>query len=224
VMANQGMNYLATGNAPKRLGNAHPNIVPYAVFDCADGFIIIASGNDGQFGKLCKLLGLSLGDRFATNADRLANRDELTAILTAETSKWTKVDLLSACEAHGVPAGPINDMEEVFADPHIVARGMRVDLDGVPSVRLPVVFSGGDTAPKTASPKLGPSVALNVVSAAASASMTRFAEATNLSWSVMCAKRCPVRASQPNQVWPAWVKNQSKLAQHPYDLHAVKAR
>lgn len=155
VMANQGMNYLATGNAPKRLGNAHPNIVPYAVFDCADGFIIIASGNDGQFGKLCKLLGLSLGERFASNADRLANRDELTVILTAETSKWTKVDLLNACEEYGVPAGPINDMEEVFADPHIVARGMRVDLDGVPSVRLPIVFSDGDTAPKTASPKLG---------------------------------------------------------------------
>ena len=73
VMANQGMNYLATGNAPKRLGNAHPNIVPYAVFDCADGHIIIASGNDGQFGKLCQLLGLSTGEiAIATNAERLA--------------------------------------------------------------------------------------------------------------------------------------------------------
>jgi len=155
VMANQGMNYLATGNAPKRLGNAHPNIVPYAVFDCADGFIIIASGNDGQFGKLCRLLGLSLGDRFATNADRLANREELTAILTEVTSKWTKADLLRACEEYGVPAGPINNMEEVFADPQIVARGMKVHLDGVPSVRLPIVFSDRDTTPKTASPKLG---------------------------------------------------------------------
>lgn len=155
VMANQGMNYLATGTAPKRLGNAHPNIVPYAVFDCSDGYIIIASGNDGQFGKLCKLLSLDLGERFATNADRLEHRDELTAILTAQTCKWTKVDLLAACEAHGVPAGPINDMQEVFADPQIVHRGMRVDLDGVPSVRLPVLFSDGDTAPKTAAPRLG---------------------------------------------------------------------
>ncbi len=155
VMANQGMNYLATGVAPKRLGNAHPNIVPYAVFDCADGYIIIASGNDGQFGKLCKLLGLSLDDRYATNADRLENRAELTAILTEQTCKWTKEKLLAACEEHGVPAGPINDMEEVFADPQIVSRGMRVDLDGVPSVRLPVVFSDADTTPKAASPKLG---------------------------------------------------------------------
>lgn len=155
VMANQGMNYLATGNAPKRLGNAHPNIVPYAVFDCSDGYIIIASGNDGQFGKLCKLLGLALGPRFASNADRLENRDELTAILTAETCKWTKADLLAGCEAHGVPAGPINDMAEVFADPQIVARGMQFDLDGIPSVRLPVVFSDVDKVTQTASPKLG---------------------------------------------------------------------
>lgn len=155
VMANQGMNYLATGKAPKRLGNAHPNIVPYAVFDCADGFIIIASGNDGQFGKLCKLLDLDPGDRFASNAERLENREELTALLTAQTLKWTKLELLAACEASGVPAGPINDMEEVFADPQIVHRGMRVDIDGVPTVRLPVMFSDADTAPKTAAPKLG---------------------------------------------------------------------
>jgi len=155
VMANQGMNYLATGTAPKRLGNAHPNIVPYAVFDCADGFVIIASGNDGQFGKLCKLLNLDPGSRFSSNADRLEHRDELTAILTAQTITWTKLDLLAACEEQGVPAGPINDMKEVFADPQIVHRGMRVDLDGVPSVRLPVVFSDADTAPRTAAPSLG---------------------------------------------------------------------
>lgn len=155
VMANQGMNYLATGTAPKRLGNAHPNIVPYAVFECADGYIIIASGNDGQFGKLCKLLGLDVSGQFATNAERLEKRDALTALLTAKTATWTKIDLLAACEKHGVPAGPINDMAEVFADPQIVARGMQVDLDGVPSVRLPVLFSDADITPQHASPKLG---------------------------------------------------------------------
>lgn len=155
VMANQGMNYLATGTAPTRLGNAHPNIVPYAVFDCADGYIIIASGNDGQFGKLCDLLDLDVRGQFASNADRLENRDALTVLIKAKTVTWTKADLLDACEKHGVPAGPINDMAEVFTDPQIVARGMRVDLDGVPSVRLPVVFSDTDSVTQTASPKLG---------------------------------------------------------------------
>lgn len=155
VMSNQGMNYLATGNAPKRLGNAHPNIVPYAVFDCADGYVIIASGNDGQFERLCKLLGIAVDPAYATNADRLTNRDALTDLITAKTMAWTKNDLLSACEDAGVPAGPINDMEDVFADPQIVARGMQVDLDGVPTVRFPVLFSDADVSPQKASPTLG---------------------------------------------------------------------
>lgn len=155
VMANQGMNYLATGNAPKRLGNAHPNIVPYAVFDCADGHVIIASGNDGQFQKLCVLLGIADDPAYATNADRLENRDVLTVLITSKTSNWTKADLLAACEEAGVPAGPINDMAEVFADPQIVARGMQVDLDGVPSVRMPVLFSDADISPTEPSPMLG---------------------------------------------------------------------
>lgn len=155
VMANQAMNYLATGDAPKRLGNAHPNIVPYAVFACADGHIIIASGNDGQFAKLCQVLGLDEDPAFSTNAQRLAGREALTAIVTERTEQWTKADLLSALEAKGVPAGPINNMAEVFADPQIVARGMQVDLGGVPTVRLPVVFSDAETAPEKASPKLG---------------------------------------------------------------------
>ena len=155
VMANQGMNYLATGDVPQRLGNAHPNIVPYAVFDCADGYIIIASGNDGQFEKLCGLLRIVSDPAYATNADRLKNRVALTALITAKTVTWTKQDLLAACEGAGVPAGPINDMADVFADPQIIARGMQVDLDGVPTVRLPVLFSDADTAPVKASPTLG---------------------------------------------------------------------
>jgi crotonobetainyl-CoA:carnitine CoA-transferase CaiB-like acyl-CoA transferase len=158
VMANQSMNYLATGQAPGRIGNAHQNLVPYAVFDCADGWIIIATGNDGQYRKLCLVLGLAgLGDdpRYATNADRIANRAELTAQLTAATRGWAKADLLAACEGAGVPAGPINDLAEVFADPQVRARGMRLDLDGVPGVRSPFVFSGAELALGRASPKLG---------------------------------------------------------------------
>lgn len=159
VMANQAMNYLATGTAPQRLGNAHPNIVPYQVFDCADGHLIIAAGNDGQYRKFCDLLGLpDLGTHadYATNAARLENRDALTAILTEKTQAMTRDALLAACEAHGVPAGPINDMADVFADPQIIARGMQVDLDGVPGVRLPVRFSDADVSPKGPAPKLKP--------------------------------------------------------------------
>ncbi len=158
VMTNQAMNYLATGNAPKRLGNAHPNIVPYQVFDCSDGHIIVASGNDGQYRQFCALLDLNdlaTHPDFATNAARLQNRDALTAALTAKTKIWTKIDLLAACEAHGVPAGPINNLEETFADPQVIHRGLQVDLDGVPSVRLPITFSDAETTAKTASPKLG---------------------------------------------------------------------
>ena len=157
VMANQAMNYLATGNAPQRLGNAHPNIVPYAVFECSDGHIIIAAGNDGQFERLCDVLGLPLEPAYSTNADRLQRRDVLTETLTAKTRHWTKSDLLAALEAAGVPGGPINNMAEVFADPQIVARGMQIDLHGAPSVRLPVIFSDAETTAKTASPKLGQS-------------------------------------------------------------------
>jgi crotonobetainyl-CoA:carnitine CoA-transferase CaiB-like acyl-CoA transferase len=158
VMANQSMNYLATGNAPGRIGNAHQNLVPYAVFDCADGWIIIATGNDAQYRKLCGVLRLDgLGDdrRYATNADRIANRADLTAAITAATKRWDKADLLTACEGAGVPAGPINDLAEVFADPQVVARGMRLDMDGVPGVRSPFSFSGADLALGRASPKLG---------------------------------------------------------------------
>lgn len=158
MMSNQAMNYLATGTAPARLGNAHPNIVPYQVFDCADGYIIVASGNDGQFQHFCQLLGvpeLAAHPDYASNAARLANRVALTALLTAQTTGWAKSDLLAACEAQGVPAGPINDMAETFSDPQVVHRGMQVDLDGVPSVRLPITFSDTDTTAKTASPVLG---------------------------------------------------------------------
>jgi crotonobetainyl-CoA:carnitine CoA-transferase CaiB-like acyl-CoA transferase len=158
VMANQSMNYLATGKAPGRIGNAHQNLVPYAVFDCADGWIIIATGNDGQYRKLCGVLGLpELAEAadYLTNSDRIGHRAELTAKLTAATRGWAKADLLTACEGAGVPAGPINDLAEVFADPQVQARGMRLDMDGVPGVRSPFGFSEADLALGAASPVLG---------------------------------------------------------------------
>lgn len=163
VMTNQAMNYLVSGQPPQRMGNAHPNIVPYQVFDCADGHIIVASGNDGQYRKFCNLLRLpALADdpAYATNQARLGNRDRLEALLTEKTVTWTKADLLAACEAQGVPAGPINDMAEVFADPQIIHRRMQVDLDGVPSVRLPISFSDADVMPTRPSPTLGSDQAL----------------------------------------------------------------
>jgi crotonobetainyl-CoA:carnitine CoA-transferase CaiB-like acyl-CoA transferase len=163
VLANQAMNYLASGEEPRRLGNAHPNIVPYQVFHAADGPIIIAAGNDGQFGRVCELLGLShlsADERFKTNARRIANRAELIALLAAEIGKRGSAELLAALEIAGVPAGPVNRLDEVFADPQIVARQMRRDLardNGapVPTVRSPIVIDGEPCVAETASPKLG---------------------------------------------------------------------
>ena len=158
IMANQAMNYLATGVSPKKMGNAHPNLAPYAVFDCADGWIILATGNDSQYRKLCGILGLgemAEAAEFLTNADRIANRAAMTARITAATKAWKMADLLAACEAQGVPAGPINDMEGVFADPQVQARGMRIAPEGLPGVRSPMSFSGADLALDRPSPKLG---------------------------------------------------------------------
>lgn len=158
IMANQAMNYLATGIAPTKMGNAHPNLAPYAVFDCADGWLILATGNDSQYRKLCRILGLddmAEAPAFLTNADRIANRAELTRRLTEATKRFTKADLLAACETEGVPAGPINDMAEVFADPQVVARGMQLDMGGIPGVRSPMTFSAAELALGRPAPKLG---------------------------------------------------------------------
>ena len=158
IMANQSMNYLATGTAPQKMGNAHPNLAPYAVFDCADGWLILATGNDGQYRKLCTILGLeemSEAPEFLTNAARVANRAEMTRRLTEATRRFTKADLLAACEAAGVPAGPINDMAEVFADPQVVARKMQIAPEGLPGVRAPFTFSGAELALDRPAPRLG---------------------------------------------------------------------
>ncbi|MCA3510414.1 MAG: CoA transferase [Rhodobacter sp.] len=158
VMANQAMNYLATGTAPRRMGNAHPNLAPYAVFDCADGWIILATGNDAQYRRLCTLLrlpGMAAAPEFATNADRIANRAAMTEGLADATRQWSKADLLAACEAEGVPAGPINDLAEVFADPQIRHRGLKITVQGVPGVRSPFTFSDATLALDRPAPKLG---------------------------------------------------------------------
>ena len=158
IMANQAMNYLATGQAPQRLGNAHPNLAPYAVFTCADGWIIIATGNDAQFHRLCQVLDLgamAADPAFASNANRLANRAEMTRRITQATLKRIRSDLLAECEAQGVPADKINDLADVFADPQVIHRGMQLDLDGIPGVRSPFTFSQSSLALDRASPNLG---------------------------------------------------------------------
>ncbi|RYH04603.1 CoA transferase [Salipiger sp. IMCC34102] len=158
VMANQAMNYLATGSAPGRIGNFHPNLAPYQVYACADGFAIVAVGNDAQFARLCDVLGLDhlpADPRFATNAARVAGIEALNEALAPAIARLTKAGLLAACEARGVPAGPINDMAEVFADPQVIARGLRIDRGGVPGVRFPVRFSGAESVSDRPAPKLG---------------------------------------------------------------------
>ena len=156
--ANQAMNYLATGTPPGRTGNYHPNLTPYQVFDCADGHIIIATGNDAQYRRLCALLGLddmAEAPEYLTNADRIANREAMIDRLMGETRKWTKADLLAGCESKGIPAGPINDMAEVMADPQVQARGLQIAPEGVPGVRAPFRFSDAELVLERASPKLG---------------------------------------------------------------------
>ncbi|MFT0891600.1 CaiB/BaiF CoA transferase family protein [Pseudochelatococcus sp. G4_1912] len=158
VLANQAMNYLASGIVPHRLGNAHPNIAPYQAFSVADGFIIVAVGNDGQFGRLAQALGvaaLARDPRFITNATRVANRVALTELLSEKIALWQRDDLLGALERAGVPAGPINTLADVFADPQIIARGMQISPDGVPGVRTPIAFSNASLKLDRRSPRLG---------------------------------------------------------------------
>ncbi|MEP3330979.1 CaiB/BaiF CoA-transferase family protein [Sedimentitalea sp.] len=158
VTANQALNYLTTGDAPQRMGNGHVNLTPYQAFDCTDGHIIIATGNDAQYQRLCRLLGLddmAEAPEFLRNKDRLANRRVMIARLNGATASWSKADLLAGCEAQGIPAGPINDLADVMADPQVIARGMQIELDGVPGIRAPFRFSDADLALHRPAPKLG---------------------------------------------------------------------
>ena len=154
VLANQAMNYLIGGTVPHRLGNAHPNIAPYQTFAVADGHIIIAVGNDGQFERLCALLGVAEDARFATNADRMHNREALIATLAPAIALRRGEELLAALAAAGIPAGPINDVAQVFADPQVITRGMRIAPDGIPGVASPIVIDGKRQVSEAASPPL----------------------------------------------------------------------
>jgi crotonobetainyl-CoA:carnitine CoA-transferase CaiB-like acyl-CoA transferase len=165
VLANQALNFLVSGKVPKRIGNAHPNIVPYQVFPVADGHIIIATGNDSQFAKLCGALGepgISGEPNYRANSDRLQHREELIARLSALTRRWRGADLLAKLESVQVPAGPINPLDQVFVDPQVVHRGMRIDLPSkaakagtIPGVRTPIIIGGKPMAAERPSPRLG---------------------------------------------------------------------
>jgi crotonobetainyl-CoA:carnitine CoA-transferase CaiB-like acyl-CoA transferase len=152
VLANQAMNYLIGGAVPHRMGNAHPNIAPYQSFAVADGHVIVAVGNDAQFRRLCALLGVADDARFATNKDRVRNRAALTALLSSPIALRHRDEFLAALAASGVPAGPINDVGQVFADPQVIARGMRIDPGGMPGVASPIVIDGKRQTAETPSP------------------------------------------------------------------------
>ena len=158
LLANQAMALFATGENPPRMGNEHLQVSAYGVFPVADGEIVLAPGNDGLFRKLLELLGrrdLLDDTRFASNAGRLTNRDALREELSAATRKWTREALLAQCAKAGVPAGPINALGQVFADPQVQARGMKIELDGIPGVRSPFTFSGAKLALDRPSPRKG---------------------------------------------------------------------
>ena len=141
VLANQAQNYFATGQAPTRLGNAHPNIAPYQVLTCADGHVIIACGNDRQFAALMQFLGLTVPSEFETNALRVENRDELTEVLTAKLSNLSQSEVISGLEGVSVPAGPINTVEQALNHPQIKHRSLVVKPDGIQGLRTPIAFS-----------------------------------------------------------------------------------
>ncbi|MEM5495123.1 CaiB/BaiF CoA-transferase family protein [Hoeflea sp. AS16] len=158
VLANQASNYLIGGKVPRRLGNAHPSIVPYEVFPTADGHLIIACGNDRQFRALCGVLGLEpLADDpdYATNAARVNNREALRVLITAVTSTRDKATLIAALEAAGVPGGPINTVAEALNDPQAVAREMVINPEGISALRSPIRFSRSELALEKAGPRLG---------------------------------------------------------------------
>jgi crotonobetainyl-CoA:carnitine CoA-transferase CaiB-like acyl-CoA transferase len=164
VLANQGLNYLASGAIPTRLGNAHPNIAPYAAFPTKDSWFILAVGNDGQFRRFCDVVGLTkLPDDplFATNPARVANRVALTEFIANATRKWQRDALLMQLEEKSVPAGPINNVAQALADPQIKHRGMAIEMtraeDGkvIPGIRTPIKFSEAQLSLDLPAPLLG---------------------------------------------------------------------
>jgi crotonobetainyl-CoA:carnitine CoA-transferase CaiB-like acyl-CoA transferase len=162
-LANQAMNYLVSGTAPRRSGNAHPNLVPYQDFPTSDGYVIIAVGTDAQFARLCGVLSLAelaADPSFASNRQRVLNRRELIDTLSAVTVNHPTAHWVAALESVGVPAGPINNLEAVFADPQVRARGMRVEMPHpvagtVSLVANPLRLSETPVSYRSAPPPLG---------------------------------------------------------------------
>jgi len=158
VLANQATNYLLGGAVPHRLGNAHPNIVPYQLFPASDGHLIVACGNDRQFAALCRVLdlpALAAEPDFATNPARVAHRDRLVPLLAAATRRFTRATLIAALENAGVPGGPVNDVAEALAEPQVAARGLRIAPEGIPGLRSPMRFSRSTLVADRAAPALG---------------------------------------------------------------------
>jgi formyl-CoA transferase len=163
MLANMGSNYLNSGKAPKRWGNAHPNIVPYQTFACSDGYIIVATGNDGQYQKFVEAGGradLAFHERYATNPLRVQNRDTLVPILADMARTKRRDEWIELLEAVGVPCGPINDIGDVFANPQVQARGVAIELPHpaagkVKLVRSPMKMSATPATSDKAPPLLG---------------------------------------------------------------------
>ena len=158
LLANQALSYFASGQNPPRMGNAHAQVSAYGVFPCSDGPVVLAPANDGLFRKLLRVFGRTdlLDDaRFTTNAARVENRSALDALIANQTAEWERSALLAECAKAGIPAGPINDLHAVFADPQVQARGLRVTPGGVPSVRSPFTFSQAELAIDRPSPRRG---------------------------------------------------------------------
>ncbi|MER9130322.1 CaiB/BaiF CoA-transferase family protein [Mesorhizobium sp. M0768] len=163
TLGNQNLNYLVSGQSPVQMGNAHMNIAPYEVVPVKNGHIILAVGNDGQFAKFCAAVGLdelASNPDFATNPARVANRAKLREHMIEALKAFDRDPLLARLEAAGVPASPINNIGQMFADPQTIARGMRLDLDDghgnlLPSVRAPMIMSGTPLVYERPSPRLG---------------------------------------------------------------------
>lgn len=158
VLANQATNWLLGGIEPRRLGNAHPNIVPYQVFPASDGHLIVACGNDRQFAALCRVLSLeylAADPSYATNPARVGNRTALAEVLSEATALRTRAALIEALENAGVPAGPINRVSEALSDPQALHRGMAIEPEGIAGLRTPLRFSRSDLSVETAGPGLG---------------------------------------------------------------------
>ena len=162
MIANMNMNYLISGRVPQRIGNAHANIVPYQVFDAADGKLVLAVGNDGQFAKFCEAAGCSLHQdpRFRKNADRVRHREVIVPLLEDIMRRRTVAEWVALLEPIGVPVGPINDLAQVFAHPQVKSRGLQLELPhplagSVPSVANPIRMSATPPRYELAPPTLG---------------------------------------------------------------------